>query len=369
MTIANIIDGRPSLMDRVKATTTLIVATPALVPQWMSEIRKHANDNLLVNVLHYMASHQLRYSDPVQSLQQFDIVITTYARILKRYPWMNPPKELVTEEQKLTWWREYFENNRGPFFRIMWRRIVLDEAQCIKNHRSRTSIACQALPGEFRWAITGTPIQNSVEEFYPYFAFLQMKHAGSSETFKENFCGKTDVARDRLHGFLRMIMLRRTHADTMFNEPLLKLPQCIKRITGLNFNDIEHAIYLIFGNRFIVRINEFSAAGSLDSQYRQIFTMLLRLRMLTGHIFLVQECIEDLLDDEDLEELRKLIDDEPTDDPSSKTILFAVRKLLTADSHEADDAHTTQHHNMMGEPDIGGDADAGDRTAKFTEYL
>lgn len=50
--------------------------------------------------------------------------------------------------------------------KIKWHRVVLDEAQAIKNHKSLTSLSCCALPDKNFWAISGTPLLNGVEIFY-----------------------------------------------------------------------------------------------------------------------------------------------------------------------------------------------------------
>ena len=104
--------------------------------------------------------------------------------------------------------------------------------------------------------MSGTPIQNGVWEFYPYFSFLQVKHTGNYKTFKKNFCDKKrPVTMERLHEVLRMFMIRRTHAEKIFDRPVLKLPATSQRTTEVKFNDIERAIYDIVRKRFIKRIN------------------------------------------------------------------------------------------------------------------
>lgn len=64
---------------------------------------------------------------------------------MKSYPRQEPPLGLQTAEEKSAWWREFFEEHRGVLHRIVWHRIVLDEAQAIKNHTSATSNAVRAL--------------------------------------------------------------------------------------------------------------------------------------------------------------------------------------------------------------------------------
>jgi SNF2 family DNA or RNA helicase len=50
---------------------------------------------------------------------------------------------------------------------------VLDEAQSIKNPRTLAAHAAWRLPGRYRWCLSGTPIQNTVDDLYSYFKFLQ----------------------------------------------------------------------------------------------------------------------------------------------------------------------------------------------------
>ena len=54
-----------------------------------------------------------------------------------------------------------------------WKRVILDEAHCIKNPTTAVHKACCFLRSEKRWVVTGTPIQNSLEDVYGLIKFLQ----------------------------------------------------------------------------------------------------------------------------------------------------------------------------------------------------
>ena len=73
------------------------------------------------------------------------------------------PPNLTTAAQKDAWWRTFYEENKGVFHRIKFHRIVVDEAQAIKNHKGHTRMAVRAIDARYHWALTGTPIMNSVK--------------------------------------------------------------------------------------------------------------------------------------------------------------------------------------------------------------
>ncbi|KAK4395991.1 Helicase-like transcription factor CHR28 [Sesamum angolense] len=107
-----------------------------------------------------------------------------------------------------------FDSNSGTLARVKWSRVVLDESQTIKNHRTQVARACCSLRAKRRWCLSGTPIQNSVDELFSYFRFLRYDPYDKYKTFGSSI--KALISRDSVKGYkklqvvLRNIMLRRT---------------------------------------------------------------------------------------------------------------------------------------------------------------
>ena len=312
MTLANIVDGRPAKGDRCKST--LIVVPSHLQSQWMSEIRQHVDPQALPRVMVY-AAKKFNHLNAVADLESQNVVLTSYHQVAASYPTVKIPLELTTDEAKNRWWQKTYAKERGDLHRVYWYRIVLDECHIIKNHEGKISIAVRALSGRYRWALSGTPCTNHPGELYPLLNFLRVENTGSYELFMRNY-GKTssEATVKRLHILLSQIMIRRTHADRLFNLPLVKLPKISKKTVTLKFNKTERAIYNIVKTRFVERINNIQRNGSVVQKAHNIYVLMLRLRMIVSHVLLIQSTLEQLLETEDLEKLWELSDDEMRSD-------------------------------------------------------
>jgi len=324
--LANIVNGQPPKGHHPR--TTLLVASPSLLAQWGREITQHTECNL--KVMRYGSGNRLDSTNASDILKGHDIILTTYSEVMKSYPKNEPPIECQTAEQKIAWWKDVYEKQRGMLHKMQFLRVVLDEAQAIKNHQGRTSIACRALMAHHKWALSGTPILNSLTELYPYFKFLGVPHTGSFNIFKNNYCNSNNPENtERLLVRLAQFMLRRTHADRMFNAPILKLPMAGQGTYYCEFNPVERCIYDIVQQRFAKRINMWHANDQLDKSYSNALVMLLRLRQLTAHVLMLQFVMRDLLEVEDIEAIKNVVTEQKGIDKSrhARTII-AVRKQL-----------------------------------------
>ena len=175
----------------------------------------------------------------------------------------------------------------------------------------------------------GTPIQNRIKEFYPYFKFIREENTGSYKIFKENFCSPDDPdGSEKLKVFLRSTMIRRTHENRLFNARLLDLPKPEEHTVWIEFTEIERQVYEIVKRRFIQRINKFSKQSGLEKQYSHIWTMILRLRQLCSHVLLIQGTIVDLLEREDFEKLNTLTQQEEDYSEEGRALLIHLRNVL-----------------------------------------
>ena len=99
-----------------------------------------------------------------------------------------------------------------------WRRVVLDEAQTVKNSASRQAGAVRRIPAEHRIALTGTPVENRLAELWAVMDFVNPGLLGSMESFRTRFAipveryGKTEPAQT-LRAITRPYLLRRVKTD------------------------------------------------------------------------------------------------------------------------------------------------------------
>lgn len=366
-TIAAMVANRPTTGDHLK--TTLIVVTPSLVGQWMAELEKHIEPGVFPSVIKYHGSSKIVGNGALHVMRSMDVILTTYGEVMNSYPKFEPPDDMKSLEEKLSWWDDIWEKTRGNLHRVYFHRVVLDEAHGIKNHTAQTSVSCRALMAKNRWAISGTPIHNGVFELYPYFKFLREPHTGSFDIFQKNFCVAGDEdCRDRLHTFLKQFMIRRTHATQICGKPLIQLPRNHQRTYYVEFNRVERRLYDMVHKRYVQAINLFAMQSSLDEKHNIVLTMLLRLRQLTAHPFLCQETIERFLQIPDVNELWTLAGEEETDstEMKGKDMASAMKRMI-----ESQERDRTAEADVAPEPTDATVDDAAEQplTFKFRKDL
>ncbi|PNP59013.1 hypothetical protein THARTR1_01261 [Trichoderma harzianum] len=189
MSLACIVGNQADDEDRKKFCNATLVVVPnkTFGKQWEEEAQKHCKTPVKDLVFVYDPQD----SNLVDKCKRSFIVIATYSDVLANYPSNGVLAELEEkyDSDNISFRRE-FEAHAGAMFKIKWYRIILDEAHAIKNVNSRTSKACCALPGKYRWALTGTPLANSSEEMYPYLKFTECESTWTLKEFKAMYTTK-----------------------------------------------------------------------------------------------------------------------------------------------------------------------------------
>lgn len=231
------VKGRP-------AAGTLVVCPTSVMRQWADELHKKVTSEARLSVLVYHGSS--RTKDPLE-LAKYDVVVTTYAIVS-----MEVPKQPLVDNENEEKGREhdggadaagYFSNKKrkyppdsqkksskkkkhgdrdeslsGPLAKVSWFRVVLDEAQSIKNYKTQVARACWGLRAKRRWCLSGTPIQNSIEDLYSYFRFLKYDPYSSyvlfCGTIKNPINSNPVKGYQKLQAILKTVMLRRTKGQS-----------------------------------------------------------------------------------------------------------------------------------------------------------
>jgi SWI/SNF-related matrix-associated actin-dependent regulator of chromatin subfamily A3 len=157
--IALILADRRSLQDG-ENRTTLVVCPTMVVSNWSKQIEEHVVADRPLKVLRYQRSAKKPIGPA--DLVKYDVVLVTYGSLQSEW-------KLPANSKEPAWGLR----SKG-LYSIKWRRVILDEAHTIRAIGSASHQACIHLEAISRWALTGTPVVNKIENLYPIFQFLKL---------------------------------------------------------------------------------------------------------------------------------------------------------------------------------------------------
>jgi SNF2 family DNA or RNA helicase len=270
---------------------TLVVAPLALIKQWEAEISSKVTKSHALKVLVHHGPNRTKSAD---KLKQYDVVITTYQVLAS----------------------EHASGGDGPdglkkgCFAVNWYRTMLDEAHTIKNRNAKMTKACYEIRSHYRWCLTGTPMQNNLDELQSLIKFLRIQPYCDMANWKDSIAGpmkngKGNLAMRRLQIFLKVFMKRRTK-DVLKKEGALNFGGKAKegdekpafQIVGRNVETVigeftakERAFYDRLSDRAQSRLDEMMGGAKQD--YIGALVLLLRLRQACNHPNLTKANVKD----------------------------------------------------------------------------
>ncbi|KAM0563267.1 hypothetical protein ACHAPJ_000985 [Fusarium lateritium] len=276
------------------AKTTLLVCPLSTVTNWEEQIKQHIRPGTLNYHIYHGPN---RIKDPAR-LATFDLVITTYGSV---------SNELSSRRKK--------KEGQYPLEQLGWFRIVLDEAHMIREHSTLQFKAICRLQADRRWAVTGTPVQNRLDDLAALLAFLRLHPFHDRTKFLRYIVEPFKACDPEIVPKLRILV------DTITLRRLkdkIDLPPREDLVVKLDFSPEERGIYELFAKNAQDRVKVL--AGTNNGQalggntYIHILKAILRLRLLCAHG-------KDLLNDADLDALQGMsaemaidIDDDDDDD-------------------------------------------------------
>ena len=244
------------ILDRAKEGPALVIAPTSVAFNWMREVEKFAPE---LSAALYRETDRADFLDNVGPNQ---IVICSYGLALR-------------DSDKLA--------------KVDWATLVLDEAQAIKNSRSKTSMAIATIPSKWTVALTGTPVENHLGELWSLFHVVSPGVLGGWDQFRNRFASPIEKENDEdrklaLRIRLTPFILRRTKG-----EVLKDLPARTEMNLVVELSPAERAIYEKVRMSAIGEADAIAKLNDIQDQRFRILALLTRLRQIACHPRMVHD--------------------------------------------------------------------------------
>ncbi|XP_067568338.1 chromodomain-helicase-DNA-binding protein 7 [Pseudorca crassidens] len=249
----------------------LVIAPLSTIPNWEREFRTWTELNVVV----YHGSqasrrtiqlYEMYFKDPqgrvIKGSYKFHAIITTFEMILTDCPELR---------------------------NIPWRCVVIDEAHRLKNRNCKLLEGLKLMDLEHKVLLTGTPLQNTVEELFSLLHFLEPGRFPSETTFMQEFGDlKTEEQVQKLQAILKPMMLRRLKEDVEKN-----LAPKEETIIEVELTNIQKKYY-----RAILEKNfTFLSKGGGQANVPNLLNTMMELRKCCNHPYLINGAEEKILEE------------------------------------------------------------------------
>lgn len=288
---------------------TLVVVPPVALMQWQNEIKEYTDGKLKVLVYHN--TNPKVKNMKLKELKGYDVIMISYSGL-----------ESIYRKESKGWKRDdglIKENSK--IHAINYHRLILDEAHNIKTRTTGVARACFALKADYKWCLSGTPVQNRIGEFFSLLRFLEVRpfacyfckacpcaelhwsqnaenkkctvcnHSGfnhvsifNQELLNPITQGTNDELRREALGKLRLItdriMLRRMKRD---HTASMELPPKEVIIHNEFFGDVERDFSSSIMSNTTRQFDTYVSRGVMLNNYANIFGLIMQMRQVANH--------------------------------------------------------------------------------------
>ncbi|CAL1531404.1 unnamed protein product, partial [Lymnaea stagnalis] len=283
---------------------TLIICPLSVVSNWVDQFEAHVQKTVHIFLHVYYGQNRTK---TFAFLKNQDVVITTYSTLASDFK---------------------MGETRSPLHKVEWLRIVLDEGHIIRNHSAQQTKAVFELKAERRWILTGTPIQNSIKDFWSMLNFLKVQPFTEklwwNRTIAKPVYRREKAAIPRVAHLMRNLAMRRTKNQKYNGERLVALPARKVYLEKITLSEDERKVYDAMQTKGQTLIGRYFQNETLLHNYGQVLAILMRLRQLCCHPQLVAKA------------LAKVKENDPEDknDTTKKKLIDQLMTVLLSGSDE-----------------------------------
>ncbi|TEA21991.1 DNA repair protein RAD16 [Colletotrichum sidae] len=287
---------------------SLVLVPPVALMQWQQEIQAYTDGTLKTFVYHGSLSKTKQMT--LEQLKKFDVIMMSY----------NSLESMYRKQEKGHTKKDGVHKVKSIIHLIDFHRIILDEAHSIKVRTTMTAKACFALKTNYRWCLTGTPLQNRIGEFFSLIRFLEVRPFASylckqcpctslewniNEEHRCHSCGHAGMqhvsvfnqellnpiqkfgnfgpgreAFRKLRMMTDRIMLRRLKRD---HTDSMELPVKEIYVNRQFFGEVENDFATSIMNNSQRKFDTYVAQGVLLNNYANIFGLIMQMRQVADH--------------------------------------------------------------------------------------
>ncbi|MCB5372259.1 DEAD/DEAH box helicase [Amedibacillus dolichus] len=250
-----------ALLDsKVSGKTSIVICPASLIYNWEDEIHRFSK-TLKCKCI---CGNVKQRAQGIASYSQYDVLLTSY---------------------------DYIRRDIELYEAMTFYYVILDEAQYIKNQKTRNALCVKKLKAEHKLALTGTPIENSLAELWSIFDFLMPDYLFNYHYFQAHYESEivknhNEEVQQKLKKLVAPFVLRRNK-----KEVLRELPDKIEQNYIIDFSEEENKLYVAH----LAQVNrELSQMVNMQSTDKiTILAMLTKLRQLCCEPRLVFENIHE----------------------------------------------------------------------------